>query len=150
MRRILRAYFALSPARWRVPATDDHVTQLPLPMWRDGDHRDLFGVRPVTPEHTVSARCSILDVGLKYFLLFIVWMHNRVKLVRPQTRMAGIVSKKLDTFVNLFKEPLGSRGFALSLPASQRVRGVSHQPVKGLARGVLPDQFERHVLDPLL
>gem|GEM_PF-4194023 len=71
-----------------------------------GDNCNLVFFRPITPEHTVSARCVILSVGFKNLLIWIIGVHQRTELMRFKARVTRIFLQKFYTLINLFKKPL--------------------------------------------
>ncbi len=85
--------------------------QLGLRMWGDCYNSNLIFVGAITPEYTICTWSSVLNVGFKNFLIRIIRVLERTILMRIEARVARVALKKLNTFINLLKEPFHRRGF---------------------------------------
>ena len=75
-------------------------------MRRDGEDRDLAGVRAVAPEDAIGPRRAILGIGLEYLGLGVERAWNGVIRVRLEPRVPGIGGKEEDGFTDLLEKPL--------------------------------------------
>jgi len=72
----------------------------PVFLWMrgDGNNRNLFLVRTIVPEYSVSGRSGLLRIGFEDFLS--IWSYETGKFVSLKALVSRILGKKMDSLFN--------------------------------------------------
>ena len=67
-------------------------------MRGDGNNRNVFFIRTIVPEYSVSGRSGLLRVGFEDF--FSLWSYETGKFVSLKALVSRILRKKMDSLFN--------------------------------------------------
>ncbi len=81
-------------------------------MGGHSENRDVFFLRPVTPEDPIGPGSAVLSVGFKHFIFGVEGIINGTEFMSLERGMAGINLKKTERFFDLlFQTDFAAIGF---------------------------------------